>query len=94
MTACYPLETYQVGDKKKAEALVKDNGFVNLIQVEASGSMARDCHAICGRTPDLRVESIRCEQEMTNLLSPKGSVSPVDERGQRRMKAAESQSLA
>jgi len=63
VTACWPLETYQVGDKKKAQALVKDKGFVNLIQVEATGSMTQDAHAICGKVPDLRVESIKCEEE-------------------------------
>ena len=62
MTACWPLETYQIGDKKTAEALVKDQGFVNLTQVEATGNMTQDIHAICGRTPDLRVESIKCEE--------------------------------
>jgi len=64
MTACWPLETYQIGDKKKAEALVKEQGFVNLVQVEATGNMARDIHAICGRVPDLRVESVKCEEEV------------------------------
>jgi hypothetical protein len=63
MTACWPLETYQLGDKKKAEALVQDKGFVNLIEVVATGNMARDIHAICGRAPDLRVESIKCGEE-------------------------------
>ena len=72
MTACWPLETYQVGDKKKAEALVKDEGFVNLIQVEARGNMTRDSHAICGRAPGLRVESIECEKENDEPLITEG----------------------
>lgn len=58
MTACWPLESYQLGDKGKAEALVNNSGFVNLTQVEAIGNMARDCHTVHGRVPDLRVESI------------------------------------
>ena len=62
MTACWPLETYQLCNKEKAEALVRDKGFVNLVQVEATGSMTRDRHVICGRTPDLRVQSIKCEE--------------------------------
>jgi len=62
MTACVPLETYQVGDKKKAEALVKDQGFVNLIEVQAAGNMARDTHAIIGRAPDWRIEAIKCDE--------------------------------
>jgi hypothetical protein len=63
MTACWPLETYQLGDKNKAEALVREKGFVNLIEVQAAGNMARDSHAICCRAPDLKVESIKCEEE-------------------------------
>jgi hypothetical protein len=63
LTACWPLETYQVGDKRRAEALVKDEGFVNLIQVQATGSMTRDTHAILGQVPGLRVESIKCEED-------------------------------
>jgi hypothetical protein len=72
MTACWPLEAHQIGDKKKAEALVKDKGFVNLIQVEARGSMTQDSHAICGRVPDLRVESIKCEKENDEPLITEG----------------------
>ena len=72
LTACWPLEMHQVGDKKKAEALVKDKGFVNLTQVEARGSMAQDRHAICGQVPDLRVESIKCEKETDEPLIAEG----------------------
>jgi len=72
LTACYPLETYQISDKKKAEALVKDKGFVNLVQVEARGSMAQDCHALCGQVPDLRVESIKCVEENDEPLITEG----------------------
>ncbi|MCI0462460.1 MAG: hypothetical protein L0Z62_36375 [Gemmataceae bacterium] len=72
MTACWPLETYQLGDKKKAEALVRDKGFVNLIQVEARGSMTRDSHAICGQASDLRVESITCAEENDEPLITEG----------------------
>jgi hypothetical protein len=72
LTACYPLETYQLGDKKKAEALVRDKGFVNLVQVQASGNMARDIHAICGQAPDLRVESIKCQEENDEPLITEG----------------------
>jgi len=71
-TACWPLETYQIGDKKKAEALVKDKGFVNLVQVEARGGMTRDSHAICGQVLDLRVESIKCEKENDEPLITEG----------------------
>ena len=62
LTACWPLEAYQLGDKQKAEALVRDKGFVNLVEVQATGNMAKDHHAIIGRLPDLRVESIKCEE--------------------------------
>jgi hypothetical protein len=72
MTACWPLEMHQVGDRKKAEALVRDKGFVNLIQVEASGSMTQDRHAVLGQVPNLRVESIRCEQENDEPLITEG----------------------
>lgn len=61
-TACWPLESYQVGDKNKAEALVKEHGFVNLVEVQAIGNMTRDRHAICSRMPDLKVEGIACDE--------------------------------
>jgi len=71
-SSCWALETHQVGDKKKAEALVKDKGFVNLIQVEARGSMTRDSHAICGQVPNFRVESIQCVKENDEPLITEG----------------------
>lgn len=62
MTACWPLETYQLGDKTKAQSLVKNKGFVNLVEVPATGNMARDSHAIIGQVPKLKVESIKCDE--------------------------------
>lgn len=61
MTACWPLESYQLGDKEKAEALVKDQGFVNLVQVVAVGNMTQDRHMVCG--PEVQVDSIECDEE-------------------------------
>jgi hypothetical protein len=72
MTACWPLETYQLSDRDKAEALVNDKGFVNLVQVTATGSMTQDSHAICGRMPDLRVESIDCDDGQDEPLIREG----------------------
>ncbi len=63
MTPCWPLEQYQVADRKKAEALVKEQGFVNLVQVLAMGHMAQDRHVVFGEAPRLRVESIECDGE-------------------------------
>jgi hypothetical protein len=59
MTACWPLETYQLSDKAKAEALVRDKGFANLVEVQAVGNMARDIHAIIGKAPG--IQFVECE---------------------------------
>jgi hypothetical protein len=48
------LETYQLGDRDRAEALL-EQGFANLQEERATGNMARDCHAFFCEMPALRI---------------------------------------
>ncbi len=57
MTARLNLEDWQLGDRNKAEALL-EQGFVNLQEVKAVGSMAREYHAVHMKMPCIRVEGL------------------------------------
>jgi hypothetical protein len=57
MTARLNLEDWQLGSREKAETLL-EQGFVNLQEVKAVGSMAREYHAVHMKMPGIRVEGL------------------------------------
>ena len=52
-TAQFPIESYQLADKARAQKLCDDAGFVNLTEVLATGSHCRDMHAIYSKPPGI-----------------------------------------
>lgn len=54
------LESYQVGDRKRAEALLQE-GFVNLHEVTAVGNMALDHHVVFRQGPSVVEDSTECD---------------------------------
>jgi hypothetical protein len=60
-TAQIPLESYQVFSREKAEKLVNEQGFVNLITVTAFGTHAREMHAVHAPRPGTKVMSIKAD---------------------------------
>lgn len=56
------LEEYQVSDKAIALRLIAEQGFCNLIEVEAVGNMAVDFHVDYSKG-ESRLEVIDCEDE-------------------------------
>ncbi len=57
-TARFLLETCQLFDRRKAEDLVEKEGFVNLTEVRASGTMAVDSHEVHTAMPGRRVVGV------------------------------------
>lgn len=60
-TARFPLESWQVSSKQRAEELVQQ-GFTNLLQVTAFGSHTQDHHFVHSKLPGIRVEAISIDQ--------------------------------
>jgi hypothetical protein len=57
-TARYPLESYTLSSKKKAEELVAREGFVNLQQVTGFGTHTKDMHVVVAKESGMRVMSV------------------------------------
>lgn len=62
-TAQFPIESYQLSDKAKAQKLCDQAGFVNLTEVLATGTHCQDFHAIYCKPPGIKTESIAVGQE-------------------------------
>lgn len=62
-TAFIELESYQLGNKKEAERLVREEGFRNLIVVTATGTHCQDMHAVHAQMPGTRVIGVRCDED-------------------------------
>lgn len=60
-TALFPIEEYQLSSKEEAEKLMREQGFVNLLEVTAMGSHTRDMHIVHNKESGLRVEAVKCE---------------------------------
>ncbi|GEM_PF-3235041 len=60
LTMRIDLESYQLSDRKHAEALLQQ-GFVNLHEVTAVGNMAVDRHVVFRQGPSVVVESAECD---------------------------------
>lgn len=60
LTMRIDLEGYQLSDRKQAEALLQQ-GFVNLHEVTAIGSMATDRHIVFRQGPSVVVDGKECD---------------------------------
>jgi hypothetical protein len=52
-TAQFPIESYQLSHKARAQKLCEEAGFVNLTEVVASGTHCRDFHAVYSKPPGI-----------------------------------------
>lgn len=52
-TAQFPIESYQLFDKAQAQKLCDEAGFVNLVEVIATGTHCRDHRAIYCKPPGI-----------------------------------------
>jgi ribosomal protein S27E len=61
MTAMFPLETYQLSDRKLAEEKMAKEGFVNLQVVTAVGNMAQNLHTVIAK-PAIQVHAVTVDE--------------------------------
>lgn len=73
-TAQFPVESYQLSDKAQAQKLCDEAGFVNLIEVVASGTHCRDHHAIYCKPPGITT----LDAEVADALeADKAEIRPI-----------------
>ncbi len=80
-TAQFPVESYQLSDKAQAQKLCDQAGFVNLMEVIATGTHCQDFHAIFCKPPGIKTESIMIgPEEVTDdldLEADKAEIHPI-----------------
>jgi hypothetical protein len=78
-TAQIPIESYQLSDRAQAQKLCDEAGFVNVVEVLATGTHCQDSHVISCKPPGLQAKSIKIGQIESDdtLEADRAEIHPI-----------------